>query len=47
MDFAPDQIRMPFPEAPAFGQALELAPGILWLRLPLADGAGSRELLRT
>ncbi len=35
MDFAPDQIRMPFPEAPTPGQALELAPGILWLRLPL------------
>lgn len=35
MDLAPDQIRMPFPIAPDPGQALELAPGILWLRLPL------------
>lgn len=35
MDLVPDQIRTPFPEAPAPGQALELAPGILWLRLPL------------
>lgn len=35
MDLTADQIRMPFPDAPPPGQALELAPGILWLRLPL------------
>ncbi len=35
MGLAPNQIRMPFPVAPSPGQALELAPGILWLRLPL------------
>ncbi|MBN2631402.1 MAG: MBL fold metallo-hydrolase [Rhodobacteraceae bacterium] len=28
-------IRHPFPDAPAEGAALEIAPGILWLRLPL------------
>ncbi len=25
----------PFPEPPAFGEALEIAPGVLWARLPL------------
>ncbi len=29
------QIRNPFPEAPASGEAIEVAPGILWLRIPL------------
>ena len=28
-------IRHPFPDAPAEGAAVEVAPGILWLRLPL------------
>lgn len=30
-----DAIHHPFPEAPAPGEAIEVAPGILWLRLPL------------
>ncbi|WP_112311191.1 MBL fold metallo-hydrolase [Pseudogemmobacter bohemicus] len=30
-----DEIRHPFPEPPAPGTATEVAPGILWLRLPL------------
>ncbi|MDO5621456.1 MAG: MBL fold metallo-hydrolase [Paracoccus sp. (in: a-proteobacteria)] len=30
-----DPIDHPFPEAPAEGEAVELAPGVLWLRLPL------------
>ncbi|MAS05451.1 MAG: MBL fold metallo-hydrolase [Ahrensia sp.] len=28
-------IRFPFPEPPAFGEPLEIASGIMWLRLPL------------
>lgn len=32
---ASDGLRYPFPEAPALGVALAVAPGILWLRLPL------------
>ncbi|MBE2277941.1 MAG: MBL fold metallo-hydrolase [Rhodobacteraceae bacterium] len=30
-----DQIHHPFPEPPTEGEAIEVAPGILWLRLPL------------
>lgn len=30
-----DGIRYPFAEAPALGMATEVAPGVLWLRLPL------------
>ncbi len=30
-----DPIRTPFPDAPAEAQAIEVAPGILWLRIPL------------
>src|SRR5690606_3842061 len=30
-----DAIHHPFPEPPAHGEAREVAPGILWLRLPL------------
>jgi glyoxylase-like metal-dependent hydrolase (beta-lactamase superfamily II) len=30
-----DAIHHPFPDPPAEGEALEVAPGILWLRLPL------------
>lgn len=30
-----DSIHHPFPEAPSEGEAIEVAPGILWLRLPL------------
>ncbi|TDQ63362.1 MBL fold metallo-hydrolase [Phaeovulum veldkampii] len=32
---APAPIRHPWPEAPAPGGAVEVAPGVLWLRLPL------------
>lgn len=35
MDGSGGQIRFPFPAAPEPGQAQEIAPGILWLRLPL------------
>lgn len=28
-------IRTPFPDAPAEGEAVEVAPGVLWLRIPL------------
>ena len=31
----PEKLRFPFPEAPAPGEPFEIAPGILWLRLPL------------
>ncbi|TGD44699.1 MBL fold metallo-hydrolase [Pseudotabrizicola sediminis] len=31
----PTGIRHPFPDAPGEGQAIEVAPGILWMRLPL------------
>lgn len=30
-----DPIRTPFPDAPAEGQAIEVADGVLWLRIPL------------
>lgn len=30
-----DAIHHPFPEAPAEGEAISVAPGILWMRLPL------------
>ncbi|AUM74755.1 MBL fold metallo-hydrolase [Paracoccus jeotgali] len=30
-----EQIRYPWPEPPAPGQATEVAPGVLWMRLPL------------
>lgn len=30
-----DGIRTPFPDAPESGGAVEIAPGVLWLRLPL------------
>ncbi|MEZ5798087.1 MAG: MBL fold metallo-hydrolase [Paracoccaceae bacterium] len=30
-----DAIHHPFPDAPAEGEAIEVAPGVLWLRLPL------------
>lgn len=30
-----DPIRTPFPDAPAEGEAIEVAPGVLWLRIPL------------
>ncbi|MDQ2066314.1 MBL fold metallo-hydrolase [Xinfangfangia sp. CPCC 101601] len=30
-----DALQFPFPEPPAPGQAAEVAPGVLWLRLPL------------
>lgn len=32
---AADAIRHPYPEPPAPGEATEVAPGVLWLRLPL------------
>ena len=35
MDGARDRLHHPWPEAPAQGQATEVAPGVLWLRLPL------------
>ena len=31
----PDTIRFPWPEPPAAGEATQVAPGILWMRLPL------------
>ena len=31
----PDKFRFPFPQPPAAGEPLEIAPGVLWLRLPL------------
>ena len=31
----PDTLGFPFPTAPEFGNVTEVAPGILWLRLPL------------
>ncbi len=31
----PDKLRFPFPQAPAAGEFSEIAPGILWLRVPL------------
>jgi glyoxylase-like metal-dependent hydrolase (beta-lactamase superfamily II) len=31
----PEDLRFPFPEPPAPGEPFEIAPGILWLRLPL------------
>lgn len=30
-----DPIRTPFPDAPDEGEAIEVAPGVLWLRMPL------------
>ncbi len=30
-----DQFSFPFPEAPADGEMMEVAPGIMWLRMPL------------
>lgn len=30
-----DEILYPFPDAPAEGEAIEVAPGVLWMRLPL------------
>ena len=35
MDAAPAQLRFPFETPPAEGEALEVAEGVLWLRLPL------------
>ena len=35
MDGAADPIRTPFPAPPASGEAVEVAEGVLWLRLPL------------
>jgi glyoxylase-like metal-dependent hydrolase (beta-lactamase superfamily II) len=35
MDAAPAQLRYPFETPPAEGQAIEVAEGVLWLRLPL------------
>ncbi|MFQ5439059.1 MAG: MBL fold metallo-hydrolase, partial [Paracoccaceae bacterium] len=35
MDQKPEPIRYPFPDAPPEGDAVEIADGILWLRLPL------------
>ena len=35
MDGAPEGIRHPWPAPPAEGRATEVAPGVLWLRLPL------------
>jgi glyoxylase-like metal-dependent hydrolase (beta-lactamase superfamily II) len=32
---SPDKLRFPFPEPPAPAGLLEIAPGILWLRMPL------------
>lgn len=34
-DTGPDGIRYPFPDPPAEGAAVEVADGVLWLRLPL------------
>ena len=31
----PEKLRFPFQQPPAAGQLSEIAPGILWLRLPL------------
>ncbi|MCG6904538.1 MAG: MBL fold metallo-hydrolase [Rhodobacter sp.] len=35
MDAAPAGLSYPFPDPPAEGEAVELAEGVLWLRLPL------------
>lgn len=35
MDIDPNPIRIPFEQAPAEGEAIEVADGILWMRLPL------------
>jgi glyoxylase-like metal-dependent hydrolase (beta-lactamase superfamily II) len=35
MDGAPREIRYPFQDRPGPGGAIEVAPGVLWLRLPL------------
>lgn len=34
-DIECDGIRYPWPEPPAEGEAIEVAPGVLWMRLPL------------
>lgn len=35
MDGAGGTLRYPWPEPPAHGQSVEVAPGVLWIRLPL------------
>lgn len=35
MDHVSGPIRFPFPDPPAAGAAVQVAPGVLWLRLPL------------
>ncbi len=34
-ELPPENLRFPFPQPPAAGELAEIAPGILWLRLPL------------
>ncbi len=34
-DPPPDSLRFPFPQAPAPAEPFEIAPGLLWLRMPL------------
>jgi glyoxylase-like metal-dependent hydrolase (beta-lactamase superfamily II) len=35
VDRADDHLDYPFPEPPAFGRTMDVAPGVKWLRLPL------------
>ena len=34
-DAGPSGLQFPFPDAPSEGEAIEVADGILWIRLPL------------
>lgn len=34
-DQSPDLLRTPWPDPPGEGEAIEVAPGVLWMRLPL------------